>query len=109
MTMVLTVLVPSPVVVELRSGHRTRLSYRVDDVEFVTGVRALRRIRRADGSFDADRVEVEAFIPEHQRRGVEAPKKDWITPEYLRCYAFLVDNCKSLRDFFESGELEREV
>lgn len=109
MTMVLTVAVPVRMAVEMRVGRRTRVTSMVDDVAFVTSVRRLRRIQHVGGSLDPDRVTVEAFIPEHQRRGVEAIKGSWLSDEYLRCYARLSLNRKSLREFFESGELEREV
>lgn len=109
MTMVLTVAVPSLVAVEMRSRHRSRVVTTVDDVAFITSVRVVRRIRIGNEALDPDRAEVEAFIPEHQRLGIEARRNDWISPEYLRCYARLSLNQKSLREFFDSGEHEWRI
>lgn len=109
MTLVLSVSVPSLVVVEVRSRHRARVMTTVDDVALITSVRAVRRIQRRDGSLDPDRVEVEAFIPDQYKAGLQPRKGDWLDSGYLRCHAKLAHNRKSLREFFESGELELRV
>jgi len=109
MTMVLSVAVPMRVAVEVRSRRRVRVTSIVDDVPLVTSVRRLRRIQHIGGSLDPDRVIVEAFIPDHERGYIEASKGSWLESDYLRCYARLSLNGKTLRDFFESGEMERDV
>jgi len=106
MTMVLTVAVPMRVASEMRVGRRTRVVNLVEDVALITSVRRLRRIRHAGGSLDDDRCVVEAFIPEHERCAIEAVKGSWLSHEYLRCYARLSLNRKTLSPFFESGEFE---
>jgi hypothetical protein len=104
MTMVLTTEVPSLVAVE--HGRFRRISYVPGDVEFVSRVRVVRRLRQRDGSFEAERVEVEVFVPEDRRRSVETPRSNWIDGEYLRCKALVAKNRKTLRPFLESGEFE---
>lgn len=104
MTMVLTVEVPSVVAVE--HVRYRRLSYVPGDVEYTAAVRVVRRITRADGTFDPGRVEVEVFIPASRRRAVEVPRSRWVDDEYLRCIALVAKNRKTLRDFLESGAVE---
>ncbi|MBB2928373.1 hypothetical protein [Paraburkholderia silvatlantica] len=104
MKLVLTVEVPSIVAVEL--GRYRRVTYVPGDCELNSRVRAVRRIVRADGTLESERVEVEVFVPEERRRAVEAPRSAWITPEYLRCKALVSKNRKSLAAFLDSGDRE---
>lgn len=105
MTMVLTTEVPTMVATPFRG----RVSYQRGFAEHVARVRVIRRIRLADGSLDPERVEVEVYVPEDRRAGIEAPPGAWVTPEYLRCRALLSKNRKSLRAFFESDATELVV
>lgn len=108
MTTVLTTDVPT-LVAAAYGRYRNRIAYIPGEAEHVARVRVLRRKRLADGTLDPDRIEVEVFVPEDRRASIEAPRSAWVTPEYLRCTARLSKNRKTLREFFESGELEREV
>jgi hypothetical protein len=108
MTMVLTTDVPTLVPVAY-GRYRNRISYVAGDAEHVARVRVVRRIVLTDGTLDPDKAEVEVYVPEDRRGAIEAPRAAWVTPEYLRCSALLSKNRKSLRDFFDSGEMERRV
>ncbi|MBN3853818.1 hypothetical protein G3N59_10540 [Paraburkholderia sp. Ac-20340] len=106
MTLVLTVEVPS-LAPAVYGRYRNRIAYVAADVEMNSSVRVVRRLARQDGTLRDDAVEVEVFVPEDRRNGVEAPRAAWVTPEYLRCRAIVSKNRKSLREFIESGERER--
>ena len=54
----------------------------------------------------ADTVEVDAWIPEARRRGVDAPKGAWVGDGVLRTRARIDQNRKSLAPLLASGELE---
>ncbi|QBQ99233.1 hypothetical protein [Paraburkholderia pallida] len=104
MKLVLTVEVPSVVAVEV--GRYRRLTYVPGDCELNSRVRAVRRLVNRDGTFEAERVEVEVFVPEDRRRAVETHRSNWVTPEYLRCKALVSKNRKSLAAFMDSGDRE---
>ncbi|WP_028205004.1 hypothetical protein [Paraburkholderia nodosa] len=105
MTLVLTTEVPTMVA----TSYRGRVSYQPGFAEHIARVRVVRRIRLADGSLDPERAEVEVYVPEDRRAGIEAPRDAWVTPEYLRCRALRSKNRRSLRDFFESDVMELAV
>ncbi|WP_321814597.1 MULTISPECIES: hypothetical protein [unclassified Paraburkholderia] len=104
----LTCEVPSVVAVE--HGRYRRVSYVPGDIEYEARPRVVRRIRRADGSIEHERVEVEVFVPRARRAGVEARRDAWLDADdlgaWLRCKALVSKNRKTLRPFLESGELE---
>lgn len=104
----LTCEVPSIVAVD--RGRYGRVSYVPGDVEYEARPRVVRRIRRADGSFDAERVEVEVFVPRARRGGVEVKREAWLDADelgaWLRCKALVSKNRKTLRPFLESDDLE---
>ncbi|WP_321878457.1 hypothetical protein [Paraburkholderia bannensis] len=108
MRLMLTCEVPSVVAVE--HGRYGRVSYVPGDVEYEARPRVVRRIRRADGSLDPDRVEVEVFVPRARRAGVEAKRGAWRDADelgaWLVCRALVSKNRKTIRPFIESGELE---
>ena len=108
MTMVLTTDVPTLVAAEY-GRYRNRIAYVPGEAEHVARVRVIRRIKLADGTLDPDRAEVEVYVPEDRRRGIEAPRAKWVTPEYLLASARLSKNRKTLREFFESGVMELSV
>lgn len=102
--MVLTVQVPKLVAV-FYGKHRNRYSAVEGLVPLVTSVRAVRLIVR-EGAPDPVAVQVDAFIPERERRGIEGRATKWITPEVYRCIAYIRENRKSLAAFLASGDLE---
>ncbi|MFD1557073.1 hypothetical protein ACFSHT_15840 [Paraburkholderia silviterrae] len=108
MTMVLTTDVPTIVPTTYGRG-RSRLAYVPGFAEYIARVRVVRRMQLADGTLDPERAEVEVYVPEDRRAGIEAPKSAWVDEEYLRCIARLSKNRKTLRDFFESGVMELRV
>lgn len=108
MTMVLTTDVPT-LVPKIYGKHRNRITYVTGEAAHVARVRVVRRVELPGGALDPDLAEVEVYIPEDRRAGIEAPKGAWVDREYLRCTARFSKNRKSLREFFESGEMERYV
>ncbi|POR52774.1 hypothetical protein B0G62_10471 [Paraburkholderia eburnea] len=108
MTMVLITDVPT-LIPAIYGKYRNRITYVAGYDEYVARVRVIRRKKLADGSLDPDLAEVEVYVPDDRRAGIEAPRGAWVDAEYLRCTARLSKNRKSLRDFFDSGELERAV
>ncbi|MBB2981764.1 hypothetical protein [Paraburkholderia tropica] len=108
MTTVLTTDVPT-LVPKIYGKYRNRITYVTGEAEYVARVRVVRRVVLSDGVLDPDLAEVEVYVPEDRRAGIEAPRGAWVDGEYLRCTARLSKNGKSLREFFESGEMERHV
>ncbi|WP_321904406.1 hypothetical protein [Paraburkholderia tropica] len=108
MTMVLTTDVPT-LVPATYGKHRNRITYVTGEAEHVARVRVVRRVVLPGGALDPDLAQVEVYVPEDRRASIEAPRGAWVDREYLRCTARLSKNGKSLREFFESGDLEREV
>ncbi|WP_321968855.1 hypothetical protein [Paraburkholderia tropica] len=106
--MVLTTDVPT-LVPEIYGKYRNRITYVPGEVEYVARVRVVRRVVLPGGVLDPDLAHVEVYVPVDRRAGIEAPRRAWVDREYLRCTARLSKNGKSLREFFDSGELERHV
>lgn len=84
---------------------RGRILYTAAPALIETQVRVVRR-HPVDHRLRDHSVIVEAFCPDHFRRGIEAPKSQWADQEYLRTTADIALNKKSLAAFLDSGESE---
>jgi hypothetical protein len=101
--MQLTIQIPV-LVAEIYGKYKNRITYTTRLQPILTSVSAIRRVEGDDVA-----IEVDAFIPEQYRDQIDGSHMKWISPEMRRCVCYIDDNRKTLRDFIESGEQERQI